>query len=56
MKRAKYVEPSNYFSKEALKVFNSNKEDNKEKEKKNNEQKTKENEELRKVFKGNNNK
>ena len=50
--RAKYVEPSNYFSKEALKVFNDKKEDNKKDDKKKEDQKKRENEELRKVFKG----
>ena len=50
-KKVKYTEPSNYFSKEALKIFNT-KEDEKADNKKKDEERKRENEELRNIFKG----
>lgn len=47
-KKIEYSEPKDYFSKEALKVF----EEEMKKQKEEKEKKDKENAELRKVFKG----
>lgn len=49
---SKYVEPNNYFTDSALKVFGLDKKSQEEAKRKAEEEKKRENEELKKIFKG----